>query len=84
MLLLHVMVALIGIFLSGFGAVFPSRKRLHATYAFIAFTLASGSFLVISTHSAILSACMTGLGYLAVTLSGAFITHRRLAHQTNS
>lgn len=81
-LIFHIVVALAGIASSTYAFVAPSRAKLNATYGLIALTFASGTYLVISTHSPLLASCVSGLAYLAVTLGGLFAAGRKLARQT--
>ena len=76
--LFHVVIASLGIALSTSVALRPSRVRLRLSYISIALTLASGSYLVIITHSPLLGSCISGLAYLAVTSVGVYIGRRRL------
>ena len=73
LLLTHITVALLGILQATYALVSPSRRKLQATYGLLAATLASGTYLVISLHAAILSSCLSGLTYTVViaALSGA-------------
>lgn len=79
-LLLHIIVALASIVWTGYVFFVPSRSRLNMSYALVALTLATGSYLVWSTHAPLLQACVTGLLYLAIVLSGILAVHYRLAH----
>ena len=78
-LLLHVIIALSSIITTTVLAFSPSRMKMRISYALIALTLVSGTYLVISTHSPLVSSCLSGLAYLAVALSGVVIGYRRLA-----
>ncbi|HVV26010.1 MAG TPA: hypothetical protein VHC21_03185 [Candidatus Saccharimonadales bacterium] len=57
----------------------PSRRKFYTAYGLIAATLASGTYLVISTHSPLLSSCVTGLVYLGIVLSGVLVAIRKSA-----
>ena len=78
LILIHVIIALSSIALSTVSGFSPSHSRINLSYALIAATLASGTYLVISLHTAMLRACATGLVYLAVALSGVIIGQRKL------
>ncbi|HEX4774442.1 MAG TPA: hypothetical protein VH234_02915 [Candidatus Saccharimonadales bacterium] len=56
----------------------PSKAKLNISYTLVVATLASGTYLAISTHSNLKSACAAGLVYLAITLSELFIARRKL------
>lgn len=57
----------------------PSALKLKVSYGFIAATIGSGTALVISMPSHLVSACYSGLAYLAIMLVGIFAIHYRLA-----
>jgi hypothetical protein len=82
--LTHVIIALASITLSSFTFFKPTMKRLYASYGFIVATVASGTFLLVSTPSHILESCLMGLFYLTVVSVATIATHiriRRLAKQ---
>lgn len=79
-LLIHIIVALSSIVASSISFVRPSKAKLRLTYGLTALTLATGTYLVVSTHSPLLSSCITGLLYLGVVLSGVLGAWRKLAH----
>ena len=83
LLVLHVVIALTSIVWTGLAYFAPSTKKLNITYALIAATLASGTYLAITMHSPLLKSCMTGLVYLAVVLFETFAVRSRLAQATN-
>ncbi|MFI5275502.1 MAG: hypothetical protein ACHQT5_01630 [Candidatus Saccharimonadales bacterium] len=78
-LLIHIIVALSSIVTSTFSFLQPSKAKVRCTYGLILLTLASGTYLVWSTHSPLLSSCITGLLYLGVALSGVLGAQRKLA-----
>jgi hypothetical protein len=57
----------------------PTKRKLQISYSLVGLTLVSGTALVVTTHSPLLSSCMTGLVYLGIVLSGIFATQRKLA-----
>jgi uncharacterized membrane protein YhaH (DUF805 family) len=79
LVLAHVLIAITSLFFSGYVLVFPSKKRLHVSYGLVALTLGSGTYLVWSTGSPILSSCLTGLFYLSLIVTATAIAYRRLA-----
>lgn len=81
LLLTHVVIALASVVLTGLAYIQPSQAKLHSSYALVGLTLASGTALVITTHSALLSSCMTGLFYLGIVLSGIVAARRKLASE---
>ena len=79
--LLHVVVALAGLAQSTYAFFSPSRAKVRASFALLAATIASGTYLVVSTHSPMLQACMTGLLYTGVVSLGIVGANRKLAKQ---
>ena len=77
--LLHVSIALLSVGFTTLTAVRPSLAKLRASYGLIGATLASGTYLVVSTHSPLLSSCVTGLVYITAMTAGILVTHTRLA-----
>jgi len=83
LILLHVVIALSSIAWTGYVFFAPSAGKLSVSYGLIAGTLASGTYLVIRTHSPLLQSCITGLVYLAIVLFETFAVRTRLAQATN-
>lgn len=79
-IVLHVLIALSSIAYAGYTFFAPSKNKLRVSYGMVALTLITGTYLVVSTGSPLLSACTTGLLYLAVVLSGLAAAHRKLSH----
>ncbi|MBX4197434.1 hypothetical protein KW801_02665 [Candidatus Saccharibacteria bacterium] len=69
LLVAHIIIALGSIAASTASLIAPSLNRLRLSYGLVAATLASGTYLVISTHAQILSSCITGLAYTGLVLS---------------
>lgn len=82
--LLHVLIALSSIAFTTYLYLRPSKRKFYASYGLIAATLASGTYLVASTHSPLLSSCMTGLIYLGVVTFGVLTAHHKMASQSSS
>ena len=84
--LIHVLIAVASMGLSSLTFFKPSAKRLHASYGLIISTVASGTYLLITTPSHILQSCEMGLFYLTVVSIATIATHvriRKLAEQEN-
>jgi len=77
-LILHIIIALTSIAYTTLTYFTPSKNKLRASWALAALTIASGTWLVISTHSALLQSCMTGLAYLAVVSVGIIAAQHKL------
>ncbi len=84
-LITHIIIALLSIVATTWLAFAPSKRKQYVSYGLITLTLTTGTYLVISMHAHLLSACLSGLFYLAVALSGVAVGAYRLAHvrQTN-
>lgn len=78
-LLIHILIALAGLAMSLVTAMLPSPTRLRLTAGLVGLTLLSGTYLVISQHAGLTAACLSGVAYLAVCLSGLIIGRLRLA-----
>lgn len=81
LIVLHVLVALSGLVASGLAYWRPSASRLGVSYTLVGLTLASGTYLVVASHSGLVGACFSGLLYLAVTLTATILGQRKLAYQ---
>jgi len=79
LLVTHLVIALSSLLCTTYVFFVPSKGKLIASYALIASTLASGTALVISTHSPMLQSCTSGLFYLAVVSFGVVGARHRLA-----
>lgn len=77
--LLHVLIALSSVACTTYLYIRPSKRKFYGAYGLIGATLASGTYLVTSTHSPLLSSCVTGLIYLGVVSFGVLAASRRLA-----
>lgn len=80
-LILHICIALTSVAYTTYVAVSPAKSKFPAAYALVGMTIASGTYLVVSTHSPLLQSCETGLAYLAVVGAGIVAAHYRLARQ---
>lgn len=73
----HVVIALLSMLVTGLLYLRPSSSKLISSYVLVASTLVSGTYLVISTHSPMVSSCITGVIYLtAVSLVIALSRHK--------
>ncbi len=69
LLLAHIIIALTSVVVSTYTVFRPALKSLRVSSALVGATLASGTYLVISTHAPMLSSCVTGLVYTGLVLS---------------
>ncbi len=81
-LVTHIVIALASIGYTTYLYFRPSRTKLRVSYGLVAATLASGTYLVVSTHSPLLSSCVSGLLYLAAVATGMALSARKLARET--
>jgi disulfide bond formation protein DsbB len=79
LVLIHVVIALTSLIVATIACITPSRRKIRLSYTLVASTLASGTYLVVSTHSPLVSSCETGLIYTAVAVSAIALAQRRLA-----
>jgi hypothetical protein len=79
MIILHIAIALASIIFTSIAYFNSSRASLRTAYGFIAGTLLSGTYLVATAPSHLVSACLTGLVYLGIVSIGIVAAHRKLA-----
>ncbi len=77
-ILMHVMIALSSIAMTTAAYISPTNTKIRVNYSLIAATLITGTYLVISTHSGLISACTTGLLYLGAVSLGTYFAKRKL------
>lgn len=78
--LIHVIIALASVALASITFFKPSLKKLAVSYGLIIATVASGTYLLISTSSHILQSCLSGLFYVTVVSIVTIATHVRIRH----
>lgn len=81
LLVSHIIIALTSLIYTGRTFLKPSRIGLKVSYTLVAATLVSGTYLVLSTHAPLTSACLTGLIYLGVISTGLAAAHLKLSLQ---
>lgn len=77
----HIIIALTSVVYSTILLITPSKTKLHITYALVALTIASGTLLVVSMPSHMVSACESGLAYISIVLVAILLAQRRLAKE---
>jgi hypothetical protein len=82
LILIHVMIALLGLVQASYGLIVPSKGKLRVTYALTTATFVSGSYLVWHLHAPVLQSCLSGLTYLGVILAATFATQYRMHRAT--
>jgi hypothetical protein len=80
-LITHIVLALSSLVIASFAWLTPSALKLRVSQFFVAATLSSGTYLVISTHSNMISACVSGLAYLAFVAVLLIHANHKLANE---
>jgi len=83
MLLTHLVIALSSLVYSAYVFFNPSRAGLRRSYGLVIATVATGTYLVVSTHSPMLQSCMAGLTYLGIVSVGLVSAHIKLVRVRN-
>ena len=79
LLLFHVIIALSSVAYTTYLFFSPSKSKLRVSYGLIGLTLASGTYLVLSTHAPMLQSCEAGLFYISIVTVGVAVARRKLA-----
>jgi hypothetical protein len=82
-LLFHVLIALLSIIYTTYLYFRPSKHKLYFNYGLIATTIASGTYLAISTHAPVAASCTIGIFYLGIVGAGSFIARYKLIFSDN-
>lgn len=69
LLVVHISLAVLSLLVSTLTLVAPSARTVRTSGVLAAATLGTGTVLVLETHAALVSACTTGVLYLAVVLA---------------
>ena len=77
-LLTHIIVALTSLVCAAAAFLYPSRAKLNASYATVALTLISGTYLVISKPAHLTQTCAEGLVYLGIVSFGIIMARQKL------
>jgi hypothetical protein len=78
LLVFHILAALSSLVCSAFAFFGPSIFRLRFSYLLSVFTLISGTYLVMSTHANMVSACISGLVYLGFVTSMLLLARAKI------
>lgn len=81
LLLIHITVALLGLVQATYTFAVPTQRKIRGTYALLAATIGSGTYLVWREHAPVLSSCLSGLLYVGVMLVAVWGAHYRLPKQ---
>lgn len=78
MLLVHIIIALLGVGLSTWMFFAPSKSKLKYSYVLLLSTLLSGVVLVVFNNAHVLSACLSGLAYTAFVVTSIYYANQKL------
>lgn len=81
MLVLHIFIAIFSVGFATHLNFSPSETKLRVSYALVALTLLSGTYLVVSTGAQIVSACLMGLAYTLAMAVVIAVARLKLASQ---
>jgi hypothetical protein len=79
MLILHVCIAISSILQTSYMLIAPSKLGLRISYTLMGLTLTSGTYLILSTGTHMLEACLMGVVYIGFAAYGIVRTQRTLA-----
>jgi hypothetical protein len=78
-ILLHVLIALSSVGFTGYTSFFPSKNKITFSYALVALTIGTGTYLIISRPAHMIATCFEGLVYIGVVTIGIIFAQRKLA-----
>jgi len=81
LVLLHVTIAISSLIYTGYIFFSPSKSKINLAYGLVAATIISGTILVVTKPAQLVSTCISGLLFLAITLPVIVTAHRRLAKE---
>lgn len=77
MLLIHICVALTSLIFGGYTLFSPTIRKLRILYASVFATIATGTYLIVTTPFHIMTTCLEGLVYIFfVVATIAYATHK--------
>jgi hypothetical protein len=85
--ILHVFVAISSMLYTTYLFIAPSQAKFYVSYGLVGLTIASGTYLVVSSDSRLLPACVAGLVYISavcVAIASARVKFVRAAAADNS
>lgn len=80
MLLLHIIIALSTVGISGFALISPNSNKLRLSYLLTLLTFITGGYLVVLSPAHLVSSCISGLVFLGVVGTMLFAANKRFAH----
>lgn len=81
-LALHILIALGSVGYTTYVFFAPTTAKLRASYALVALTLLSGTYLAVSNPAHILQTCVSGLIYTGAVSVGIAFARKKLATET--
>lgn len=78
MLIIHISIAILSILFASASLLRPTYNKLITSYISVGATLVSGTYLVLSTKSSMISACISGLIYTTIVVAALHMAERRL------
>ena len=79
-IVLHVGLAIGSLLYSTFVFFRPTWFGLRLSYGLIGAALASGTYLVFTTHAPLTQACLNGVAYMGATFSATLTARYKLVH----
>ncbi len=76
-ILVHVLVAIASVISTSVLFFVPSKRNFMITYSLIGLTFISGTYLIISMPTHLVSDCESGLSYIGVVLFGLIVARVR-------
>jgi hypothetical protein len=80
-LIIHIIIALSSIAFTSLLFFAPSAVKFRVNYLLIGLTLATGTYLVVSTNAPMLKACMSGLVYIGIVTLGTIAARYKYEQQ---
>ncbi|HET8884262.1 MAG TPA: hypothetical protein VFM68_02220 [Candidatus Saccharimonadales bacterium] len=77
-LLIHIIIAISSVAYTTLLLIQPSHTKLRVSYALVAATLASGTYLTILNPAQMLHTCMAGLVYASLVTTGIMIARHKM------
>lgn len=78
-LLIHIVIALSSVACATYVLISPDKKWLRFSYVLVGLTLASGTYLVLENPAHMVRACISGIIYVGVIITGLVHAGAKLA-----
>lgn len=82
-LILHIVIAVASIIYAGYVFLSPSKNKFYFSYAMIAATFISGTYLIFLNTAHMLQSCVMGLLYLGVVTTMTVFAQKKLAKENS-